>query len=96
MSVPDDLDNEYGINKRINMGAYGGTAQASMAPYGWALLSDLTNDGVVNLLDFSGQAKDWLAVASLKPGDLNRDGIVNMTDLAALAEDWLDQTDWAE
>jgi parallel beta-helix repeat protein len=35
MSMPRDPDNEYGINLRINMGAYGGTCQASMAPPGW-------------------------------------------------------------
>jgi len=35
MSVPRDPDNIYGINLRINMGAYGGTAQASMPPLGW-------------------------------------------------------------
>jgi len=35
LSVPRDLDNEWGENLRINMGAYGGTAQASMAPVGW-------------------------------------------------------------
>ena len=35
MSVPRDDDNEYGINRRINMGAFGGTFQASMAPTHW-------------------------------------------------------------
>jgi parallel beta-helix repeat protein len=37
MSVPRDPTNEYGANRRINMGAYGGTAQASMPPLGWVL-----------------------------------------------------------
>jgi parallel beta-helix repeat protein len=37
MSVPRDPDNIYGINQRINMGAFGGTAQASMPPRGWVL-----------------------------------------------------------
>ena len=32
MSIPRDPNNEYGINRRINMGAYGGTCQASMPP----------------------------------------------------------------
>ena len=35
LSVPRDPNNEYGENLRINMGAYGGTAQASMGPLGW-------------------------------------------------------------
>jgi parallel beta-helix repeat protein len=37
MSVPRDPDNVYGLNQRINMGAFGGTEQASMAPVGWIL-----------------------------------------------------------
>jgi parallel beta-helix repeat protein len=35
MSAPRDPNNEYGINQRINMGAYGGTCQASIPPHGW-------------------------------------------------------------
>jgi parallel beta-helix repeat protein len=34
MSVPRDPNNYYGINLHINMGAFGGTPQASMPPYG--------------------------------------------------------------
>ncbi|MBW7992506.1 MAG: hypothetical protein FVQ84_21165, partial [Planctomycetes bacterium] len=37
MSVPRDPDNIYGVNQRINMGAFGGTAQASMPPSDWVL-----------------------------------------------------------
>ena len=37
MSVPRDPDNMYGVNQRINMGAFGGTSQSSMPPTGWAL-----------------------------------------------------------
>ena len=35
LSIPRDPNNEYGVNLRVNMGAYGGTAQASMPPLGW-------------------------------------------------------------
>jgi parallel beta-helix repeat protein/predicted outer membrane repeat protein len=35
LSVPRDVDNRYGVNMRINMGAYGGTSQASMPPLDW-------------------------------------------------------------
>jgi hypothetical protein len=96
MTVPPDPLNEYGINLRINMGFFGGTSQASMPPYGWALLSDLSNDGLVDYVDLAGQIEDWLTNASEPHGDLNRDGIVNMKDFATLAEDWLQTTDWAE
>jgi len=92
MSVPRDPDNVWGINLRINMGAYGGTSQASMPPHGWTLLADLNNDGTANFVDFAYQAQDWLTMAPEQPGDLNRDGVVNKTDLAALAESWLKRT----
>ncbi|MHC4616695.1 MAG: choice-of-anchor Q domain-containing protein [Planctomycetota bacterium] len=95
-SVPRDPNNDYAINLRINMGAYGGTSQASMGPHGWALPADLNNDGIVNWPDFGGQAEGWQKTADEQPGDANRDGVVNMTDLALLAEGWLDTTTWAQ
>jgi hypothetical protein len=93
-TVPPDPTNEYGMNVRINMGAYGGTAEASMPPYDWALLADLTNDGIVNLEDFTGQVADWLEIVEESSGDLDRDGIVGINDFVRLAEDWLKQTVW--
>jgi probable HAF family extracellular repeat protein len=81
---------------RINMGAFGGTYQASMSPHNWALLGDLNNDGTVDFADFAGQVEDWSATANNQPGDLNRDGTVNMEDLVALVRDWLAATNWAE
>jgi len=78
------------------MGAYGGTEQASMPPYNWALLADLTNDGTVDWHDFTHAASEWLTTANEQPGDLNRDGVLDFTDLALLAEDWLRRTTWHE
>ena len=94
LSVPDDPNNVWGQNLRIDMGAFGGTAEASIPPYDWAILGDLTNDGLVNLEDYAYQAADWLNSADQQPGDLNRDGIVDIADLALLVEDWLEQTSW--
>jgi hypothetical protein len=94
LSVPDDPNNEWGENLRINMGAFGGTAEASIPPYDWALLSDLTNDGLVDLVDYAYQAADWLKSADQQPGDLNRDSFIDIFDLALLVEDWLEQTTW--
>ena len=34
--IPSDPDNIWGENIRINMGAYGGTSEASMPPYNWS------------------------------------------------------------
>jgi len=94
LSVPDDPNDIWGENIRIDMGAYGGTLEASMAPYDWALISDLTNDGIVNLKDFTAQAKYWLTTENKQPGDLNRNGTVDIADLALLAEDYLKETIW--
>jgi len=94
LSVPDDPNNKWGENLRINMGAYGGTKQAGIPPYDWALLADLTNDGTIDYKDLAGQVEDWLTSTSEQPGDLNRDGVVNMADYALLAEDWLAKTRW--
>jgi len=94
--LPQDPNDERGVNLRINMGAYGGTGQASMAPYGWALLGDLSNDGIVDYIDLAGQVEGWLTSVNEQPGDLNRDTIVDMRDFADLVGDWLQMTDWAE
>lgn len=94
--LPDDPENEWGENLRRNMGAYGGTAEASMPPYGWALLADLTNDGIVNLADFAGQAADWLTTEDEQPGDVNRDGVVDIIDVTISAQDWLEVTTWSQ
>ncbi len=94
LSVHDDPDNVWGQNLRIDMGAFGGTAEASIPPYDWALLGDLTNDGIVDLKDYAYQAADWLSSADSQPGDLNRDGLIDIDDLALLVDDWLAQTSW--
>jgi len=94
LSVPDDSYNFWGINLRINMGAYGGTSEASIPPYDWTLLSDLTNDGFTDLSDFSIQTTAWLQSDTLPPADFNHDGTVDVTDLALLLSDWLSTTSW--
>ena len=94
LSVPNDPNNEYGVNLRINMGAYGGTTEASMSPHDWALLADLTNDGKVTLDDVGAQTEDWLYKSNDLPGDLDRNGIVDMYDFALFAQDWSEQTLW--
>lgn len=81
-------------NKRINMGAYGGTVAASKTPIDWSLLADLTNDGVVDGQDFAYQAKDHEAPGEERPGDLNRNGAVDMDDVATLIGTWLSTTAW--
>ncbi len=94
LSVPDDPSNEWGMNQRINMGAFGGTAEASIPPYGWALLADITNDGTVDFVDMKYFLENWLNAESKCPADFNRDDFIDMLDYAIFAEDWLLETVW--
>jgi len=96
LSVPADPNNEYGQNLRINMGAYGGTAEASMPPHGWALAADLNNDGIVNFCDLACGGPDWLKTAPQLPCDINRTGAAGPPDLDLLADDWLKKTTWRD
>lgn len=85
-------NNVCGQNLRINMGAYGGTAHASMPPYDWALLADITNDGTVDFVDYAYLAAIYTDRDDQLPGDFDRDGDADLADLLLLAEDWLKQT----
>lgn len=84
----------YGINLRINMGTYGGTEEASKPPYDWALLSDINNDGISNLIDFAEFSVEWSVNGEKQPCDFDRDGTVELDDLVLMAQDFLTQTDW--
>jgi parallel beta-helix repeat protein/predicted outer membrane repeat protein len=88
LAVPDDPNNVWGTNVRINMGAHGGTAEASMPPHDWALLADLTNDGIVNWHDYAYLVSRWSETAKEQYSDLNRDSVVDIADLALLVESW--------
>jgi parallel beta-helix repeat protein len=92
LNMPGGPSNLWGVNLRINMGCYGGTAEASIPPYGWALLGDLTNDGLVDVEDFAVQARNWMKSDTRQPGDLDRNGIVNAADISLLSGDWLKST----
>ena len=94
MSLDVDPSNLYGTNVRINMGVYGGTAEASIGPWGWSLCGDVTNDGIVDSDDLSEQLIDWLQSGDEQWSDLNRDGTVNLADMALLANEWLEETLW--
>jgi hypothetical protein len=70
--------------KHINMGAYGGTTQASMN----GNPADFDIDGTVNFADFAAFANKWFA-QEFCIEDLKRDGIVEFADLEMFAENWL-------
>jgi parallel beta-helix repeat protein len=48
MSVPRDPNNLYGLNRRINMGTFGGTWQASMPPVHWMIPEYETDPPIPN------------------------------------------------
>ena len=81
-------------NLRVNMGMYGGTTEAGLCPVGWALLSDMTNDGTTDLEDLAILTTYWQATGDDLPADMVRDRGVNLADLAVLAGDWLAVTPW--
>jgi hypothetical protein len=74
--------------RRINIGAYGGTARASLSASGTGHPADLTDDGLVGLLDLQHITDAWLGRTLPLVEDLNRDEIVNLVDMALLAQYW--------
>ncbi|MHC4740987.1 MAG: hypothetical protein ACYS8Z_03695, partial [Planctomycetota bacterium] len=74
--------------KKINMGAYGGTAQAAMSDSKVGNIADLNQDNVVDLSDFRDFAEHWPVRQLLLPGDFDRDGDMDLCDFAILAENW--------
>ena len=75
--------------KRINMGAYGGTPQASMSLANLGNIADLNTDGFVHHADMTLLMGKWLCNSTLLPEDLDRNGIINFSDFAIIAENWL-------
>ena len=74
---------------RIDMGAYGGTAEASVPPRNWASIADLNNDGIVNLVDCAIFTIYWPQIGAGIPADLNRDQSVNSADRDIFSANWL-------
>ncbi len=85
-----------GQNVRVNVGCYGGSSEASVCPNGWQLLPDLTNDGTVNIADFTGISNNWTLTGTDLTGDLNHDGTVDSIDLMIFCDYWLKETAWHE
>jgi hypothetical protein len=83
-----------GNNIRINMGAYGGTAEASIPPYDWAILSDINNDGTADFVDFAHLGAIFTDEGEELFADFDRDGDADFADIRLLTEDWLDSTSW--
>jgi len=77
--------------KRINMGAYGGTSEASMSVSMLGNVADLNHDGNVDFRDFAILAEDWGVQRMLLAEDLNRDGAVGSNDVSMFSGHWLEE-----
>jgi len=73
---------------RINMGAYGGTAEASKSPAYWRSIADMTNDWIVDSNDLKVFADYWLNAGECLPGDFDRSLFVDFNDFAILGGQW--------
>jgi predicted outer membrane repeat protein len=74
--------------KSINMGAFGGTPQASMSSSQVGNIADLDCSGTVDDVDLWLFADKWLDQELLLAEDLNRDGMVNDCDYAIFTSNW--------
>ncbi len=74
--------------KRINIGAYGGTNQASMSPSTIGNAADFNNDNVVDGKDLSALSNEWLKTNLPVVVDINRDGTVNFFDFVEFGRNW--------
>lgn len=75
--------------KRINMGAFGGTAQASMSLSTAGNAADLSNNDIVNFIDLAMLANKWSSQEVLLSEDIDRNQIVNFIDLSDFINEWL-------
>lgn len=74
--------------RHINIGAYGGTAQASMSLSDAGHPADLNHDGQIEPDDLAQLTAMWLRQEDLLAEDIDRDGIVDFVDFAILADAW--------
>ncbi len=73
--------------KRINLGFYGGTSQASMS----GNPADFDGSGKVDLGDLSELVERWLGDLPSDIHDLNKDGRIDLLDLEHFSRQWLRQ-----
>jgi len=77
--------------KRINMGAFGGTPQASMSLSEAGNIADLNGDDRVDHGDLALFTQHWARREVLLAADLNRGGLVDFKDFCILVANWAAQ-----
>ncbi|MHC4324689.1 MAG: right-handed parallel beta-helix repeat-containing protein [Planctomycetota bacterium] len=95
---PDDPNSNWTAElwphgKRINMGAYGGTVQASMSLSDAGNIADLDPDvndanDWVDYNDMLLLTQKWLSIEVPMAEDLDRNGIVDLADYGILVNNW--------
>jgi hypothetical protein len=75
---------------RIEMGAYGGTTKASIAPEDWGVQADIDNDGMADNYDFALLADLWRDAGIELPADFDRDDGIDINDLKLFSEGWME------
>ncbi|MHC4489872.1 MAG: right-handed parallel beta-helix repeat-containing protein, partial [Planctomycetota bacterium] len=73
---------------RRNMGAYGGTAEASKSPGNGRNIADLTNDWSVDSNDLRVFVSYWLQKGECIPSDFDRSRSVDFNDYSIFARQW--------
>jgi parallel beta-helix repeat protein len=79
-------------SKRINMGAFGSTAQASMSLSQVGDIRDLNNDDSITWDDVMVLSERWASQEAPLAEDLDRDGVVDSNDLLTLAGNWMEDS----
>ena len=74
--------------KRINIGAFGGTPQASLSLSDAGNIADLNNDDKVNSGDLKLFTNEWQNEQLLLSEDFNRNGFVDFDDFAIFGLQW--------
>ena len=74
--------------QRINMGAFGGTEQASRSLSTAGNIADIDGSSLVDTTDLMFLVQKWLDVNKPLREDFNDDGTVNLNDFAIFARNW--------
>jgi hypothetical protein len=74
--------------KRINMGVYGGTPEASLSLSQSGDIADDDCDGFIAAEDLLALVEIWLSEGLLQVADLDGNGAVDFADFAALVQAW--------
>ncbi|MBN2589307.1 MAG: DUF362 domain-containing protein [Sedimentisphaerales bacterium] len=78
--------------KLLNMGAYGGSTQASLSSSDSGDIRDLDNNGLITFMDASQIIGEWNSNIAPIKADLNLDVIIDTNDLAFFDGNWQDDS----